>query len=87
MTVMVNGTVEERVKEVICRQLKVNFSMITTDASFVHDLGSDSLSQVELLRSLEKEFKIEITDDDVRELDTVAGVIEFISNQTMQERS
>ena len=71
-------TVEERVKKVIEEQLSVNQDQITPEASFIDDLGADSLDTVELVMALEEEFKIEIPDEEAEKITKVAEAIEYI---------
>ncbi len=71
-------TVEERVKKVIEEQLSVNQDQITLEASFIDDLGADSLDTVELVMALEEEFGIEIPDEEAEKINKVAEAIEYI---------
>lgn len=73
-------SVEAKVKEIIIEQLGVNADEVTPDASFVEDLGADSLDQVELVMALEEEFKAEIPDEDAEKLKTVGDAIRYISD-------
>ena len=68
------GKLEDRVREIIVDQLGVNAEQVTTEASFIDDLGADSLDVVELLSRLEDEYGIMIPDDEVENLVTVADV-------------
>jgi len=70
----------DKVKEVIMDKLGVEESKITPEASFVDDLGADSLDTVELIMQLEEEFGIEIPDEDAEQLVTVAKAIEYIDS-------
>ena len=70
--------VYDKLKELLCTQLGVDESMITPDTNIMDDLGADSLDVVELISSLEDEFNIMITDERVRELNTVQEVADFI---------
>ena len=65
------SSVEERVKKIIVEQLGVNAEQVTTSASFVDDLGADSLDTVELVMALEEEFGLEIPDEEAQKLGTV----------------
>ena len=68
----------EKVKKVIMEQLGVSDSAITLEASFIDDLGADSLDIVELIMALEEEFDIEITDSDAEKVETVGDVVDYI---------
>lgn len=70
----------DKVKEVIIDKLGVEESKITMEASFIDDLGADSLDTVELIMDLEEEFGIEIPDEDAENLTTVGAVIEYVEN-------
>ncbi len=71
--------VAEKVKEIIVEQLGVDPEEVTMEASFVNDLGADSLDTVELVMALEEEFNIEIPDEEAEKLDTVGKAIEYIN--------
>ena len=71
----------ERIKKIIVDQLGVDDSEVTKEASFVDDLGADSLDTVELVMALEEEFGIEIPDDDAEKIITVQNVIEYIDSK------
>ena len=68
----------ERVKKVIVEQLGVSEGTVTMEASFIDDLGADSLDIVELVMALEEEFEIEIPDADAEKVATVADVVDYI---------
>lgn len=70
----------ERVKNVIVDQLSVDEGEVTMEASFVDDLGADSLDVVELIMGLETEFDIEIPDEDAEKISTVGDAVEYIKN-------
>jgi len=72
-------TVLERVKKIIIDQLGVSEDQVTQDASFVDDLGADSLDTVELVMALEEEFGIEIPDEDAEKIKTVNDVVGYVS--------
>ena len=76
--------VEERVKEIIVEQLGVDTEEVIPEASFVNDLGADSLDTVELVMALEEEFDMEIADEDAEKLDTVGKAIDYIKAHTKQ---
>ncbi len=71
-------TVEEKVKGIIMEQLGVDAEEVTPEASFVNDLGADSLDTVELVMALEEAFKIEISDEDAEKITTVGEAIKYI---------
>ena len=72
---------QEKVKSIIAEQLGVKPEEVTPEASFVDDLGADSLDTVELVMALEEEFGIEIPDDDAEKAKTVGDVISYIDNK------
>ena len=75
-------SVEEKVKEIIVDQLGVDDKQVTTTASFIDDLGADSLDTVELVMALEEEFDIEIPDEDAEKIAKVQDAIDYIKNHT-----
>ncbi|MBT5876094.1 MAG: acyl carrier protein [Candidatus Latescibacteria bacterium] len=70
---------EDRVREIIVEQLGVDADQVTRDASFVDDLGADSLDTVELVMALEEEFDIEIPDEDAEKIGTVKDAIQYLT--------
>ena len=70
----------DKVKEIILEQLGVPESTVTTEASFIDDLGADSLDIVELIMALEEEFDLEIPDSDAEKVVTVGDVVEYIKD-------
>ena len=70
----------DKVKEIIIEQLGVAESAITNEASFIDDLGADSLDIVELIMALEEEFDLEIPDTDAEKVVTVGDVVEYIKD-------
>lgn len=72
------ASVEERVKHIIVEQLGVDEDEVKPDASFVDDLGADSLDVVELVMALEEEFGLEISDEDAEKLATVDQAVKYI---------
>ena len=70
----------ERVKNVIVEQISVDADEVTLEASFVDDLGADSLDVVELIMGLETEFDIEIPDEDAEKISTVGDAVEYIKS-------
>ena len=72
---------EEKVKEIIVEQLGVNAEQVTQEASFIEDLGADSLDQVELVMAFEEEFGAQIPDEDAEKLTTVGKVISYLTEK------
>ncbi|MFT5112714.1 MAG: acyl carrier protein [Parasphingorhabdus sp.] len=72
------SSIEERVTKIVVEQLGVSEDQVTADASFVDDLGADSLDTVELVMALEEEFDTEIPDDEAEKITTVKQAIIFI---------
>ena len=77
---MENEEVFEKVKEIIVEQLNAPENTVTLEASFIDDLGADSLDIVELIMALEEEFDMEIPDADAEKIVTVNDVVEYIKN-------
>ncbi len=75
------ATNEERVKKIIVEQLGVEEAQVTSTASFVDDLGADSLDTVELVMAFEEEFGIEIPDTDAEKIKTVADVNNYLKSK------
>ncbi|ADV33799.1 acyl carrier protein [Candidatus Blochmanniella vafra str. BVAF] len=73
------STVEEKVKAIISEQLGVKKEEVVNHASFIDDLGADSLDTVELVMALEEEFDIEIPDEEAEKITTVQSAIDFIN--------
>ena len=73
-----SSSVEERVKKLICEQLGVKEDEVNDDASFVEDLGADSLDTVELVMALEEEFETEIPDEEADKITTVREAIDYV---------
>jgi acyl carrier protein len=73
-------SLEAKVKEIIVDQLGVNADEVTTEASFIEDLGADSLDTVELVMALEEEFNMEIPDEEAEKIKTVGDAVEFIKS-------
>ena len=75
-------SVEDKVKDIIVDQLGVDEKQVTLDASFVDDLGADSLDTVELVMALEEEFDIEIPDEEAEKIATVQDATSYIASRT-----
>jgi acyl carrier protein len=73
------ASVEEKVKQIIVEQLGVDEAEVTPNASFVDDLGADSLDTVELVMAFEEAFDIEIPDEDAEKIRTVQDAVDYIS--------
>ena len=73
--------VEQKVKQIIVEQLGVDESQVDMNASFVDDLGADSLDIVELVMAFEEEFSVEVPDEDAEKLQTVGDVINYIKER------
>lgn len=72
-------SVERRVIEIIVEQLGVSTEEVTLEASFIDDLGADSLDLVELIMAMEEEFGLEISDEDAEKIQTVQDVVNYIN--------
>jgi acyl carrier protein len=72
---------EDKVKDIIVEQLGVNPEQVTPEASFIEDLGADSLDTVELVMAFEEEFGAEIPDEDAEKLTTVGQVINYLKGK------
>jgi acyl carrier protein len=71
---------EDRVKEIIAKELEVETKQLTSEAKFIEDLGADSLDIVELVMALEEEFGIDIPDEDADKLKTVGDAMEYLKS-------
>ena len=76
---------EARVKEIIINELGVEPEKVTDDASFVEDLGADSLDTVELVMAFEEEFGIEIPDEDAEKITRVKEAVEYIESHSKKK--
>ena len=76
------STIVERVTKLVCEQLGVKENEVTFEASFVEDLGADSLDTVELVMALEEEFETEIPDEEAEKITTVKEAVDYILQQT-----
>ena len=75
-------SVEERVQKIVCEQLGVSLEEVKLEASFIDDLGADSLDTVELVMAFEEEFEIEIPDEEAEGISTVKNAVDYISNNS-----
>ena len=75
-------SVEERIQKIVCEQLGVSQEEAKLEASFVDDLGADSLDTVELLMAFEEEFEIEIPDEEAEEIATIKNAIDYINSNS-----
>lgn len=78
---MADKSIEEKVKDIIVEQLGVNPEQVTASASFIEDLGADSLDTVELVMAFEEEFSVEVPDEDAEKLQTVGDVVKYIEEK------
>jgi acyl carrier protein len=76
------SSISDRIKQIVAEQLGVDEDQVTTEASFMDDLGADSLDTVELVMALEEEFDIEISDEDAEKIQTVQDAIDYISENS-----
>ena len=79
---MADKSIEEKVKDIIVEQLGVNPEQVTPTASFIDDLGADSLDTVELVMAFEEVFSVEVPDEDAEKLLTVGDVVKYIEEKT-----
>ena len=77
------SSVEERVKKIVVEQLGVGEDQVTSEASFVDDLGADSLDTVELVMALEEEFETEIPDEEAEKITTVQQAIDYVNDKSV----
>jgi acyl carrier protein len=81
---MSEKTVEDKVKDIIVEQLGVNPEQVAPTASFIEDLGADSLDTVELVMAFEEEFGVEVPDEDAEKLQTVGDVVKYIEERSQK---
>lgn len=79
------SSIEEQVKSIVAEQLGVKAEEVTNDASFVDDLGADSLDTVELVMALEEEFETEIPDEEAEKITTVQLAIDFVKSRNKED--
>jgi acyl carrier protein len=75
-------SIEERVQKIVCEQLGVSPEEAKSEASFIDDLGADSLDTVELVMAFEEEFEIEIPDEEAEGIQTVKNAVDYIINNS-----
>jgi acyl carrier protein len=75
------STIEEKVRKIIAEKLSVELDEVVPEASFVDDLGADSLDLVELIMSMEEEFDTDISDEDAEKIATVQDAIDYVKNR------
>ncbi|MCL2104536.1 MAG: acyl carrier protein [Kiritimatiellaeota bacterium] len=80
-----SGKLEDRVKAIIVEQLGVNAEQVTPEASFIDDLGADSLDTVELIMAFEEEFGSEIPDEDAEKLTSVGKVLDYLKDKGLDK--
>lgn len=76
---MERSVIQNRVQQVVASVLKIDSKEITPQSNFVFDLGADSMKSVELIAGFEEEFSIDMDEDKAREVQTVAGAVDFIA--------
>ncbi len=76
------ASIAEKVKQIVVEQLGVDEDQVTNEASFMDDLGADSLDTVELVMALEEEFDIEISDEDAEKIQKVQDAIDYIEENS-----
>lgn len=79
--------IAEQVRRIIAEQLMVDIEEVTDDASFIEDLGADSLDTVEMIMEIEDEFGIEIPDEDAEKIQTVGKAIEYIKQKVEAQQA
>ncbi len=77
--------IDARVREIIASELGVEVEKVTNEASFVEDLGADSLDTVELVMAFEEEFSVEIPDEDAEQMQSVGDAIAYLKNKQPEE--
>ena len=79
------ATTFERVRKVVCEELQRSEDEVTANASFMEDLGADSLDVVELVMALETEFSVEIPDEDAEKIHTVGEAVDYIDRKLQEQ--
>ena len=80
------NNLEAKVKEIIADRLQVDISSVTPNASFIEDLGADSLDTVELVMAFEEEFDLEIPDEDAEKLQTVGAAVTYLQEKLVAKQ-
>ena len=75
-------SIEEKVQKIVCEPLGVSAEEVKSEASFIDDLGADSLDTVELVMAFEEEFEIEIPDEEAENIQTVKNAVDYITNNS-----
>ena len=75
-------SIEEKVQKIVCEQLGVSGEEVKLEASFIDDLGADSLDTVELVMAFEEEFEIEIPDEEAEAIQTVKNAVDYINSNS-----
>ena len=75
-------SIEDRVQNIVCEQLGVSAEEVKLEASFIDDLGADSLDTVELVMAFEEEFEIEIPDEEAENIQTVKNAVDYINSNS-----
>ena len=75
-------SVEDRLQKIVCEQLGVSAEEVKLEASFIDDLGADSLDTVELVMAFEEEFEIEIPDEEAEGIQTVKNAVDYINSNS-----
>ncbi len=81
---MSEKSIEDRVKDIIVKELGVNPEQVTPEAKFIEDLGADSLDTVELVMAIEQELSVEVPDEDAEKLEKVGDVIRYVEDKLQQ---
>ena len=77
--------VEDKIREIIVEQLGVSAEEVVPEASFIDDLGADSLDIVELVMAIEEEFGIEVPDEDAERMQNIGDVISYVQEKTSED--
>ena len=75
-------SIEEKVQKIVCEQLGVSSEEVKLEASFIDDLGADSLDTVELVMAFEEEFELEIPDEEAENIQTVKNAVDYINSNS-----
>jgi len=86
MGVTIMSNIDDRVKKIIAEQLGIEENKVVADASFIGDLGADSLDTVELVMALEEQFDTEIPDEDAQKILTVKDAIDYVTAKAVEQQ-